>query len=49
VSETKEDKFWYAALYYFLNIQQTGDFSVFWKCTHYKKEGTQFINSAAQR
>jgi hypothetical protein len=31
VSETKEDKFWYAALYYFLNIQQTGDFSVFWK------------------
>ena len=31
VTETKEDKFWYAALYYFLYIQQMGDFSVFLK------------------
>lgn len=31
VSATKEDKFWCAALYYLLDIQQRGDFSVFWK------------------
>jgi len=44
VTETKEDKFWYAALYYFLDIQQTGDFSVFWKSNIFVPTNAQITN-----